>query len=166
MRAAGAPGRRAGRGGWRYPRGVGPLAGWMLRRWWAVGHRPDGLGFSSGWRWSAVRGGRPRACPWVTEGRSGSTTSPDRGLPGIEYPGSGSGRWAETGQRTLHRHRRCQEQARVGQRLAAQPPELGKVPRRQQGSFTDESITGWETIPHQQTSTRAAAITGRSPHPR
>ncbi|MDQ3899123.1 MAG: hypothetical protein M3319_01240, partial [Actinomycetota bacterium] len=46
-----------------------------------------------------------------------------------------------------------------GQRLSAQPPELGKMQRRQRGSFTDESITGWETILQQQTSTRAAAIT-------
>jgi hypothetical protein len=60
----------------------------------------------------------------------------------------------------------AQSKREYGQFWRLSPPELGKVPRRRQGSSTDESITGWETIPHQQTSTGAVVITGRSPHPR
>jgi hypothetical protein len=103
----------------------------------------------------------------VTKGRSVSTTtSPDHDPSGIEYPG-----WGPVGELSLGSGHcigtdAAKTKQEYGPRLAAQPSELGKVPRRQQGSFTDESITGWETILHQQTSTRAAAITGRSPHPR
>jgi hypothetical protein len=103
---------------------------------------------------------------WVTEGRSGSTTSPDRDPPGIEHPGSGPVGELSLGSGHYIGTNAAKSKQEYGQRLAAQPPELGTVQRRQQGSFTAESITGWETIPHQQTSTRAAAITGRSPHPR
>ena len=103
----------------------------------------------------------------VTKGRSVSTTTtPDRNSPGIEHPGLGPDGELSVGSGHYIGTDAAMSKHGYGQRLAAQPPELGKVRRRQQGSFTDESITGWETILHQQTSTRAAAITGRSPHPR
>ena len=87
-----------GRGAWgeaRRPRGLAvSKGGWPAGRMNATALVSGRA--SSGWARvllglpvSAVRGGRPRACPWVTEGRSGSTTSPDRDPPGIEHPGSG-----------------------------------------------------------------------------
>ena len=103
----------------------------------------------------------------VTKGRVVSTTtSPDSDRPGIEHPGSGPVGELSLGSGHYSGTDVARSKQGYGQRLSAQPPELGKVQRRQQGSFTDRSITGWDTIPHQQTSTRTAAITGRSPHPR
>ena len=103
----------------------------------------------------------------VTKGRSVSTTtSQDRDPPGIEHPGSGPVGELSLGSGHYIGTDAARSKQGYGQCLAAQPSELGKVHRRQQGSFTDESITGWETIRHEQTSTRAAAITGRSPHRR
>lgn len=103
----------------------------------------------------------------VTKGRVVSTTtSPDSDRPGIEHPGSGPVGELSLGSGHYSGTEVARSKQGYVQRLSAQPPELGKVQRRQQGSFTDESITAWDTIPHQQTSTRAAAIAGPSPHPR
>ena len=72
---------------------------------------------------------------------------PAHWLPIYEHPGSGPVGELSPGSGHYLGTDAAKSKQGYGQRLAAQPPELGRVQRRQQGSFTDESITSWGNYP-------------------